>query len=218
MNTFIFDMDGVIVDSEYTYFKSKSDILHEAGHDVPVSYHYQFMGTTSDVMWQSMKDEFQLPGSIEDYGKEMNRRRGEIIQKDGVQPIVHVQDLVKRLFDAGFKLGVASASRKEEIIRNLKELGLDSYFTQAVSAEEVTHSKPEPDVFLHTAELLESDPSDCIVIEDTKNGTRAAKAAEMYCVGFANPDYPAQDLSCADEVIKDFREIDESWLTEKSKT
>ncbi|AYW46678.1 HAD family hydrolase [Tetragenococcus koreensis] len=215
MNTFIFDMDGVIVDSEYTYFKSKTDILHEAGHDVPVSYQYQFMGTTSDFMWQIMKEEFNLPQTVEEYGKEMNRRRDEIIQKDGVQPIANVRDLIKRLSEAGFKLGVASASRKEEIIRNLKELGLDSYFTQAVSAEEVEHSKPEPDVFLHTAELLGSKPSDCIVIEDTKNGTRAAKAAEMYCVGFANPDYPAQDLSCADEIIKDFREINENWLNEK---
>lgn len=215
MNTFIFDMDGVIVDSEYTYFKSKTDILHEAGHDVPVSYQYQFMGITSDFMWQIMKEEFNLPQTVEEYGKEMNRRRDEIIQKDGVQPIANVRDLIKRLSEAGFKLGVASASRKEEIIRNLKELGLDSYFTQAVSAEEVEHSKPEPDVFLHTAELLGSKPSDCIVIEDTKNGTRAAKAAEMYCVGFANPDYPAQDLSCADEIIKDFREINENWLNEK---
>ncbi|MDN6251027.1 MAG: HAD family hydrolase [Tetragenococcus koreensis] len=217
MNTFIFDMDGVIVDSEYTYFKSKTDILHEAGHDVPVSYQYQFMGTTSDFMWQIMKEEFNLPQTVEEYGKEMNRRRDEIIQKDGVQPIANVRDLIKRLSEAGFKLGVASASRKEEIIRNLKELGLDSYFTQAVSAEEVEHSKPEPDVFLHTAELLGSKPSDCIVIEDTKNGTRAAKAAEMYCVGFANPDYPAQDLSCADEIIKDFREINETKKGYKNK-
>lgn len=217
MNTFIFDMDGVLVDSEYTYFKSKTDILHEAGHDVPVSYQYQFMGTTSDFMWQRMKDEFNLPKTVEEYGKEMNRRRDEIIQKDGVRPIVNVKDLVKRLYRAGFKLGVASASRKEEIVRNLEELGLDAYFTQAVSAEEVAHSKPEPDVFLHTAQLLGSTPEECSVIEDTKNGTRAAKAANMYCIGFANPDYPQQDLSCADEVITDFREIDENRLNEKSK-
>lgn len=212
MNTFIFDMDGVIVDSEYTYFKSKTDILHEAGHDVPVSYQYQFMGTTSDFMWQSMKDEFNLPGTVEEYGQEMNRRREEIIQKDGVQSIANVKDLIKRLFQAEFKLGVASASRKEEIIYNLKALGLDSYFTQVVSAEEVTHSKPEPDVFLHTAQLLGSDPTECIVIEDTKNGSQAAKAAGMYCIGFANPDYPKQDLSCADEIIEDFREIDEKMF------
>ncbi|MCF1686083.1 HAD family hydrolase [Tetragenococcus halophilus] len=215
MNTFIFDMDGVIVDSEYTFFKSKTDILREEGHDVPVSYQYQFMGTTADFMWQKMKDEFDLPKTVEEYGKEMNRRRDEIIKNDGVQAIANVKDLIKRLYQTGFKLGVASASRKEEIIRNLKELGLDGYFTQAVSAEEVEHSKPAPDVFLHTAQLLGSEPSDCIVIEDTKNGTRAAKAAKMYCVGFVNPDYPEQDLSSADEIVKDFRDIDENWLQEK---
>ncbi|GMA09302.1 haloacid dehalogenase [Tetragenococcus halophilus subsp. flandriensis] len=215
MNTFIFDMDGVIVDSEYTFFKSKTDILREEGYEVPVSYQYQFMGTTADFMWQKMKDEFDLPKTVEEYGKEMNRRRDEIIKNDGVQVIANVKDLIKRLYQAGFKLGVASASRKEEIIRNLKELGLDGYFTQAVSAEEVKHSKPAPDVFLHTAQLLGSEPSDCIVIEDTKNGTRAAKAAEMYCVGFANPNYPEQDLSSADEIVKDFRVIDENWLQEK---
>ncbi|GMA46496.1 HAD family hydrolase [Tetragenococcus muriaticus] len=209
MNTFIFDMDGVIVDSEYTYFNSKSDILHEEGHDVPDSYHYQFMGTTPNFMWQGMKDEFDLPKAVNEYVMEMNRRREEIIQKDGVQLIANVKDLIKRLYQAGFKLGVASASRKEEIIYNLRELGLDAYFSQAVSAEEVVHSKPEPDVFLHTADLLGAVPDNCVVIEDTKNGSRAAKAAGMYCIGFANPGYPKQDLSWADKVVTDFREIDE---------
>ncbi|AYW49876.1 haloacid dehalogenase [Tetragenococcus halophilus] len=209
MNTFIFDMDGVIVDSEYTYFKSKTDILHEEGHDVSDSYHYQFMGTTPVFMWQGMKDEFHLPKAVNEYIMEMNQRREEIIQKDGVQLIANVKDLIKRLYQAGFKLGVASASRKEEIVYNLQELGLDAYFSQAVSAEEVAHSKPEPDVFLHTADLLGAVPDDCVVIEDTRNGSRAAKAAGMYCIGFANPDYPKQDLSCADKVVTDFREIDE---------
>lgn len=107
----------------------------------------------------------------------------------------------------GYTLAVASSSPKNEIIRNLKALDLDDYFTVKVSGEEVRNSKPAPDVFLKAAELLGASPEKCTVIEDTANGSRAAKAAGMYCIGFANPDYPEQDLSVCDKVIESYEEI-----------
>jgi beta-phosphoglucomutase-like phosphatase (HAD superfamily) len=87
-------------------------------------------------------------------------------------------------------------------------------FSQLVSSEEVVHSKPAPDVFLRTAELLGAAPENCLVFEDTRNGSKAAKAAGMYCIGFANPKYPVQDL-VADEIIQDFREINIANLRNK---
>ena len=94
-----------------------------------------------------------------------------------------------------------------DIKRNLKELGVAEYFEYMVTGEDVSSSKPAPDVFLRAAELLDVDPKVCIVIEDTRNGSLAAKAAGMYCFGFANPDYPPQDLSMADKVISDYQDI-----------
>lgn len=208
MKKIIFDMDGVIVDSEYTYLESKTEILKTADREQPLSYQFQFMGTTYDYMWQTMKDELNLPDDISFYISEMNRIREEMIQRDGVRAIKFAQQLIKDLQSEGYELAVASSSPKKEIIRNLTDLGLIDYFKVLVSGEEVERSKPNPDVFLRAAELIEADPANCIVIEDTKNGALAAKAAGMYCFGFANPDYPAQDLSMTDEIVTELSAID----------
>jgi len=204
--TVIFDMDGVIVDSEYTFLESKTAMLHSEGHLVDESYHYQFMGTTAEFMWEKMKEELQLQKSVSAYIEEMNRRRKALIKRDGVKAIPHVQTLIRQLAEANFQLGVASSSPKKEIEENLDQLQLRNYFTEIVSSEEVARSKPFPDVFLKAASLLGTNPQQCIVIEDTINGCKAAKAAGMYCIGFANPAFPVQGLP-ADQTIIDFRDL-----------
>jgi len=148
MKTIIFDMDGVIVDSEYTYLESKTKILHDAGYDKPVSYQYQFMGTTYEYMWQTMKDELGLPEDIQYYISEMNRLREEMIQENGVLGIKHAVDVIRDLEAQGYRLAVASSSPKKEIKRNLNELGVIDSFEYLVSGEEVDNSKPAPDIFL----------------------------------------------------------------------
>ena len=208
MQTVIFDMDGVLVDSEYTFFKSKSDMLAEAGHPVETSYHYQFMGTTFTFMWEEMKKEFDLPKSVDEYIQEMNQRRKAIFQETGVKPIKGAVALVKALHQAGFKLAVASASPRNEIKQYLTELGIIDCFSAYVSADEVEHGKPAPDVFLEAAKRIARNSSECIVFEDTKNGSRAAKNAGMYTIGFANPEYPKQDLSAADKIVTDYQQGD----------
>lgn len=165
MNTIRFSMDGVLINSEYTYFESKTNILNDAGYDVgvSVSYQYQFMGTTYNYMWQTMKDELKLPLEVEDYIKEMNQRRKDIVEKDGVKPIKNIQKLIKRLYKSGFRMAVASSSPKIDIEFAIKSLDLNQYFEFLVSGEEVENSKPEPDIFLYTASLLEVRPNECIV-------------------------------------------------------
>ena len=208
MKKIIFDMDGVIVDSEYTYLESKTEILKKAGRARPIDYQYQFMGTTYEFMWQKMKDELELPNDISYYIEEMNFLRSEMIKKDGIRSIKNAIELVKDLSSKGYELAVASSSPKNEIIKNLTQLGIINFFKVIVSSEEVPRSKPKPDVFLRAAKLLKVNPSDCIVIEDTRNGTLAAKAAGMYCIWFANPDYPVQNLSMADMIITDLSKFD----------
>lgn len=200
----IFDMDGVIVDSEYTFLSSKTQMLIDRGIDTDESYQYQFMGTTFSYMWQVMKEEYQLEDSVPDLIQEMNDRRETMILKDGVRPIKGAVAFIKWLNEKGYQLAVASSSPKSDIIRNLKALDLEADFLHLVSGEEVRHSKPEPDVFLKAAALLGATAGQCTVIEDTKNGSLAAKAAGMTCLGFENPDYPKQDLKACDDVVSSF--------------
>ncbi|MDB1750732.1 HAD-IA family hydrolase [Enterococcus avium] len=213
LEAIIFDMDGVLVDSEYTYFQSKSQILSEAGHEVEDSYHFQFMGTTSDYMWEKMKQEFSLPLSVAEYIQQMTALRQAMIKRDGIRVIPHVQEFVKGLSQAGLKLAVASSSSLAEIKVNLAEIGLSEYFSEVVSTEEVEHSKPAPDVYLTAAERIGIMPENCLGIEDTKNGTGAVRNAGMVCVGFANPAFPKQDLAFADRVVSSFSELDADSLT-----
>ena len=213
LEAIIFDMDGVLVDSEYTYFQSKSQILSEAGHEVEDSYHFQFMGTTSDYMWEKMKQEFSLPLSVAEYIQQMTALRQAMIKRDGIRVIPHVQEFVKGLSQAGLKLAVASSSSLAEIKVNLAEIGLSEYFSEVVSTEEVEHSKPAPDVYLAAAERIGIMPENCLGIEDTKNGTGAVRNAGMVCVGFANPAFLKQDLAFADRVVSSFSELDADSLT-----
>lgn len=214
LEAIIFDMDGVLVDSEYTYFQSKSAILEEAGHPVEESYHFQFMGTTSEYMWAQMKQAFDLPLSVPEYVAEMTARRRAMIERDGIRTIPHVQSFVKRLHESGLKLAVASSSSLAEIKENLLAIGLADYFSEVVSTEEVKHSKPAPDVYLAAAERIEVDPKNCLGIEDTKNGTGAVRNAGMVCVGFANPAFPKQDLAFADVVVTSFADLNQPKLND----
>ena len=206
-------LEAIIFDIEYTYFQSKSQILSEAGHEVEDSYHFQFMGTTSDYMWEKMKQEFSLPLSVAEYIQQMTALRQAMIKRDGIRVIPHVQEFVKGLSQAGLKLAVASSSSLAEIKVNLAEIGLSEYFSEVVSTEEVEHSKPAPDVYLAAAERIGIMPENCLGIEDTKNGTGAVRNAGMVCVGFANPAFPKQDLAFADRVVSSFSELDADSLT-----
>ncbi|MFC4651685.1 HAD family hydrolase [Lactococcus nasutitermitis] len=213
----VFDMDGVLIDSEYTYLESKTEILRDAGFPKPVSYQYQFMGTTYEFMWQVMKNELGLPEPIEYYMDEMKKRRQAVIAKDGVRPINGAVELVRRIHAAEIPLAVASSSPKSDILQALTALGIDDCFDKLVSGEEVAHSKPAPDVYLEAARQLGIAPENCLAFEDTKNGSRSAKAAGMYVIGFANPDYPVQDLSAADEVVKNYDALSAEILQRKIK-
>ena len=208
MKVIIFDMDGVIVDSEYTYLMSKTEILNDLGFDKDESYQYQFMGTTYEYMWGKMKEDLGLVQPVSYYIKLMNQKRKKLIVNDGVKPIKGVCRFIEELHANGFRLAVASSSSRYEIEYNLKELDLLKKFEVLVSGEEDTSSKPAPDVYLKVSNLLKISPSECIAIEDTKNGTVSAAKAGIYTLGFDNPSYPSQDLSSANEIFNDFISLD----------
>jgi HAD superfamily hydrolase (TIGR01509 family) len=104
-------------------------------------------------------------------------------------------------------MALASSSTQRVIDTVLEKLALVGVFDPVVSGEEVEHGKPAPDIFLRTAGLLEIPPETCLVIEDSANGVRAAKAAGMVCIGFRNPNSGAQDLSAADAIVASLDEI-----------
>lgn len=207
LEAIIFDMDGVLIDSEYSYFEAKDSILKDEGITVPGSYHSKFMGTSYQYTWETMKAELGLKKSAPVYIAEMIKRREEIIKRDGIKPIKGAKDFVKRLKTADAILAVASSSPLTEIEKSLTEIGIYTDFAIITSGEEVEHSKPAPDVYLLAAKRLGVTAKNCLAIEDSPNGSIAVKKAEMVGIGFANPDYPTLNL-VSDRIVTTFSDLD----------
>ncbi len=214
LKAILFDMDGVLVDSEPVHFKANYIMMKEK-FNIELEYeHYkQFIGSTIEKIWKFYKDYYKLENYTWFELMDMAEKElADILEKDGYPHVDGAADLVKKLKLSGYKLAVASSSPMYKIKKNLNSLGITKCFDTLVSGMEIGKAKPEPDIFLAAAKALDVRPEECIVIEDSCNGVKAAKAANMACVGYINPNSGYQDLTKADYLIESFLNIDESFL------
>lgn len=208
----IFDMDGVIVDSEPVHFQVERALFADLGIELSRKMHDAFVGTTPEAMWGELKRKYGFAESIEEMEAARVRRIREAFENGEVRLVKGCVDLIKRLHFEKFRLGLASSSPREHIDAVLQRFDLVQFFDVVLSGEEVSNGKPAPDIFLEAAKRLGVDAAECLVIEDSRNGVSAAKAAGMKCVGFQNPASGEQDLSKADEIIEDFGDFDVKLL------
>ncbi|MNK32851.1 Phosphorylated carbohydrates phosphatase [compost metagenome] len=204
----IFDMDGVLVDSEPIYFDIERASFAHFGAYPDEQEHHSYVGVTLETMWQRVLDKHQLNFTLEQvlaYHKDNVMK----IMRNHTQlkPMPHLEAWLDWLADKQVPVAVASSSPKELIDLIMEKTGLGRYFNVKVSGEEVAHGKPAPDIFLHAAKLLGIKPSACLVIEDSRNGVKAAKSAEMRCIGYNNPGSGSQDLSLADLQITGYEQL-----------
>lgn len=203
----IFDMDGVLIDSEPLHFEVDEMVLKLLQIDKGKHYLERFVGYTNPAMWKIIKEENQLEQSIEGLIELQMRIKLDFLEKNNFVAIDGVLELLNNIQAKKIPLAIASSSPRIFIEAVIVKIQIEKYFQIVVSGEEVPKSKPEPDVFLKAAELLDVKPERCIVIEDSKSGTLAAKSAGMKCVGFRNSNSGNQDLSFADLIVDDFNEI-----------
>ncbi|MGK0467028.1 HAD family hydrolase [Clostridium sp.] len=205
----IFDMDGVIIDSEPTHMKLENEAYKKLGIDVSTDEHHTFVGTTSYYMWEVLKNKYKLDKSLEElvdydrniFFKYLMSDECEIILIDGVK------ELIKDLYENGVKLAIASSSPLNVIEAIAKKFEIEQYFEALVTGDFVKKSKPEPDIFIFASEKLGVSPRNCVVIEDSHNGVLATKKAGMKCVGINSDPEGSQDISMADLVINSFKEV-----------
>lgn len=204
----LFDMDGVLVNTEPLHYEIWKQIMKENGVDIDYETYKPCIGSTRAFLYDLMKNEYGIDmKKNENIPKRFSEIKKERITRDGVPEIKGVRETVRYLYEKGYHLAVASSSPQKFIDYHISELGLTECFEILFSAEKVKKSKPAPDVFLAVADKLGAKTNECLVIEDSYNGSRAAKAAEMTCYGFKNPDSGNQDLSCADKIIYSFSEL-----------
>lgn len=205
IETVIFDLDGVIIDSEPIHFSIEKNLFRELGVGITDEDHYNFVGTSSINMWQKIKTIAPIEYSVDELINITEELYLKHIDEDNnMEPICGVKKLIIELYNNELQLIIASSSSRKIIDTVLNRFNLTSYFSFLVSGADLAHSKPDPEIFHVASKLSRTDPEKCLVIEDSENGVRAAKAAEMNCVAFRNPNSGNQDLSLADIVISDF--------------
>ncbi|MGV9003690.1 HAD family hydrolase [Flavobacterium sp.] len=208
IHTVIFDMDGVIVDTEPVHHYAYQQHFKQLGIEVTPQMYASFTGGSTKNIYSRIKEHFNLEEEVDTLvqGKR-TLFNAAFDNKEDLYLLDGVEELIKELHGKGMQLVLASSSANETINRIFKRFNLERYFTHKVSGEDFPNSKPHPALFLKAAQLSQTSVEHCVVIEDSTNGIKAAKAANIYCIGYDSVNSALQDYSLADEVISDFKTL-----------
>ena len=204
----IFDMDGVLVDSEPFNIEIEKRQFELNHLSISEEEHHQYMGVATDVMWREIAKRQSLSLPVETLIEQNKTESIHYFTELKEIPVMPgLVDLLEKLTLKNFPIAVASSSFPEIIELILQRTGLRKHFQVVVSSQEAGKSKPEPDVFLLAAKQLGINPQDCMVIEDSANGIKAAKAAGMRCIAFEGPGANPANQKQADAAIKSFDQL-----------
>lgn len=213
VKTVIFDMDGVIVDTEpvhkYAYFRH----FEELGIDVTDELYASFTGNSTKNVFQKIKDRFGITTEVNDLVLRKRSLFNDAFDtKPDLELIPGVERLIKDLHANGVELILASSASKSTISRVFNRFQLHDYFSHKVSGEDFPKSKPDPAIFLHAASLSKHEKEECVIIEDSTSGVKAACAAGIYCIGYNSENSKLQNLEGAGTFIDDFFKIDAEFI------
>ncbi|SMD38821.1 haloacid dehalogenase superfamily, subfamily IA, variant 3 with third motif having DD or ED/haloacid dehalogenase superfamily, subfamily IA, variant 1 with third motif having Dx(3-4)D or Dx(3-4)E/beta-phosphoglucomutase family hydrolase [Reichenbachiella faecimaris] len=205
----IFDMDGVIMDSEPIHYETEFEILKRFGvKDYPFEEHAQYVGMRTWDLWAGNIAKYSLDATAEALTIEGDEAYINALREKDFDPITGLADLLDRIKASGTKMIVASSASRENIKLVLDKFAITQYFEGYVSSQDVKKTKPNPDIFLLAAKTLGVNPENCVVIEDAKHGVQAAISAGMKCIGYGNLNSGNQDLSKAHVIIDSHNNID----------
>src|SRR2546426_8438628 len=193
----IFDMDGVLVDSEPLGMEAMRRVMARQGVTYTEADNNEFVGRTTREECQILKTRHRLEADERDLTRQYVDILVDLV-RERPRPMPGVPDVLGELLTAGYRMALASSAEPVVIATNLDELDLRRFFEAIVSGTEVARGKPAPDVFLETATRLGLAAERCLVVEDSRNGLLAAKAAGMACAV----------VPCANTRQQDFREAD----------
>jgi HAD superfamily hydrolase (TIGR01509 family) len=204
----VFDMDGVLVDTERDWDSARRHIAQEAGGRWTPTATTDMIGMSAPEWSRYMHDELGVEAEPEEINRRVVARMLERVRRG--PPMLPGAAAAVESLAARWPLAVASSANRPVIEAVLGACGLARFFQAIVSSEEVDRGKPAPDVYLAAARALDVDPSDAVAIEDSANGIRSAAAAGMLVVALPNAHYPPDDeaLAQADHVIGALDELE----------
>ena len=201
----LFDMDGLMVESEMLHYQAYKEVLAQFGITLTLEDYFIAWGSDKDMCMRFV-EKFHTPISAAELLEQKNTLFRQVyIYK--VTPQQGLLDLLRTLKESHYLLAVCSSSQMHEIEIVLKAIGARQFFDQVISAESVENGKPAPDCYLLTAQKLAVEPADCLVLEDAPKGVAAAKAAEMKCFAIPSTGLETADFSKADNIFKNLGEV-----------
>jgi HAD superfamily hydrolase (TIGR01509 family) len=203
----LFDWDGVVIDSSRQHEKSWEDLAREAGLPLPDNHFRRGFGMKNQVIIPEILGWTDDPGQIEDLGRRKEEIYRERVRRDGIAPLPGVLSLLEMLANRGVPCCVASSSPRANIDAVIEAIGAGAYFSGIVSAEDVSHGKPDPEVFLKSAATIGCYASDCVVFEDALVGIRAGQAAGSKVIAVATT-HPLEELAAADLAVESLEQVD----------
>lgn len=196
----IFDWDGVVIDSSRQHELSWEHLARAEGRTLPFDHFKRGFGMRNEVIIPRLLGWTEDPVEIKRLSLRKEQFYREIIRRDGIAALPGVKEFLARLEQAGIPRVIGSSTHRENIACTLDVLGLKRFFPLIVSSEDVTHGKPDPEVFLRAAAKIGVEPRRCVVFEDAHVGIAAARAAGMKVVGVSGT-HPAETLKDADRVV-----------------
>jgi HAD superfamily hydrolase (TIGR01509 family) len=204
----IFDMDGVIIDSEPMHIRAYNNMFNEIGIEVSTELYESFTGQSTINICKRLCDHFKLDYNPETLVAIKRKHYKQFFESNSELALIDgVFDLIKDYHSNGLKLVLGSSAAMTSINQIFDRFDLNKYFSAKFSGGDLKQSKPHPEIFIKAAEATGFKREECMVIEDSTNGVEAAKAAGIYCVGYDSFHSKNQDYSKADLVIKEFKEI-----------
>ncbi len=204
----IFDLDGVIVDSEPIHMEVMNAVCRQWGEPHTWEAYTAYIGKNDRRIWTEVRERYRVEIAVDTLIKQYtDKLTAYFTSQKEIAIVKDIGNLLKALKAEGITCAIASASSKKNISLVLDHLPEKGAFSVIASGDDVDRGKPAPDIYLYAASLLGVDPGECAAIEDTQKGVQAAVSAGMFCVGFINQTSGDQNLSIADITVSTISEL-----------
>ncbi len=204
----IFDMDGVIVDSEGYWRITEKQLLSRISRKWSNEDKERTTAVSLDYLYSYVKDNLKIHVTKDEFDRKFDEL-ALVIYKEKVTLIPGVLELIRKLSTRGMPIAIVSSSPKRWVDMVIERFSLGRFFKLIVTPDDLNgKGKPAPDIYLLAAKRLGIQPRDCMAIEDSRNGVESAKAAGMFCIGYNGLPDNNQDLSKADLIVNDLNKID----------
>ena len=205
----LFDMDGVIVDTEPLHRKAYFKMFDDLGIVVPEDLYTTFTGAATKKVCSVLIEKYGLNANINELAAIKRKYFKYFFYHDEDFALLPgVENLIKNYFENGIKLVLASSASMVTIDMVFEKFSLEKYFIGKISGDDLKESKPNPEIFLLAAETAQEPKENCVVIEDSTNGILAAHNAGIFCVAYKSEHSAHQHYEKANLLISNFQDIE----------